>query len=521
MSEAEVRTARGAVSLYFASVFSLVLNTVYLVILTNLLPQSEVGVVTLLNVIVIGIATVGAMAIPVVGAGLSATPPAVARFLAEYVRSENGKAARRLLLVSFAFCAVSSGVLALLLTRGQTESLLAVPSVPAEYAAIDGVFFALGQVGAYSLIGTQHAGKAGILLSVSAALRYTASSLLLLDKVGPAGVFQGFIVGDLFLTVAGLALAARALPNTGSPALGRSIAPYMVSVMLSGLIGFGVSQSDRLLAFVQTGLVNLSVYNIAAVAASVAAFAPIAVTNALLPTMATLTGSDAHPARTKLMRDYTRYVSLVALPAGFGLAALSPLLLIVFGAQYTSGGSLVAVMSLAIGLTAVSSVYASDLLATGRTSLFLLANALGLATLVILSYLLVPTFGLLGIAYARSFMLAVSLLAFCFFLRNSRELVLDSVGYAKSLLSSVAMFAIVYGTVEAVSPHILSRGEHVVFSIAMIPFGAVIFLLVMKLTRAFTSDDFDFLSRLLPGSLRPFVQLLRRLMLGSGRDEAF
>jgi len=521
MSEAEVRTARGAVSLYFASVFSLVLNTVYLVVLTNLLPQSEVGVVALLNVLVIGIATFGAMAIPVVGAGLSATPPAVARFSSQYIKSGNGRAARRVLLISLAFCSIISLLLALLLTQGRVESFLSIPQGATAYAAIDGVLFALGQVGAYSLIGTGSAGKAGVVLSVSALLRYLAASALLLAGDGAAGVFQGFIVGDLFLTVAGALLATRAIPSTGTSRVGRSLYPYMLSVMLSGLIGFGVSQSDRLLAFVQTGLVNLSVYNIAAVAAAVAAFAPIAVTNALVPTVATLTGADGSQARTSIMRDYTRYVSLVALPAGFGLAALSPLLLLIFGQQYSAGGSLVAVMSIAIGLTSISSVYASSILASGRTALFLLGNVLALVTLVVLSYLLVPFFGLLGIAYARAAMLAVSLLAFALFVRGTGDLVLDVTGYAKSLVSSVIMFAVVYGLVVILSPHIDSRLAHVVFSLAMIPLGAVLFFVSMKVTRAFTQDDFDFLRRLLPAFLRPLVDLLRRMFLGPKRDEAF
>src|ERR1700722_2487555 len=277
MSDAEVRAARGAASLYFASVLSLLLNTLYLVLLTNLLPQQQVGVVALLNVLVIGIATAAAMGIPVVGAGLSATPPAVARFLSEYVAGGNGRAARRLLLISLVICAVISSLLALVLTRGSTESYLSVPATPALYAAVDAVFFAFGNVGVYSLIGTGGGGRAGVVLTVSALLRYLAASALLFAGFGAAGIFQGFIVGDLFLVVASLFLAGRSLPATGSPRTYRGLYPYMLAVLVSGLIGFGVSQSDRLIAFFQTGLGNLAVYNIAAVGASVAAFAPIAV----------------------------------------------------------------------------------------------------------------------------------------------------------------------------------------------------------------------------------------------------
>ncbi len=55
----------------------------------------------------------------------------------------------------------------------------------------------------------------------------------------------------------------------------------------------------------------------------------------------------------------------------------------------------------------------------------------------------------------------------------------------------------------------------------MIPLGAAVYFLTMKLIRAFAQEDFDFLGRLLPEFLRPLVELLRRLFLGPRRNEAF
>jgi O-antigen/teichoic acid export membrane protein len=42
-----------------------------------------------------------------------------------------------------------------------------------------------------------------------------------------------------------------------------------------------------------------------------------------------------------MMMDYTRYVSLIAMPAGFGLAAIASPLLVLFGPQYVQGAPLV------------------------------------------------------------------------------------------------------------------------------------------------------------------------------------
>ena len=504
MTDAEVSAARGAASLYFASVLSLVLNTAYLVLLTNLLPQQTVGVVALLNVLVIGIATAGALGIPVIGAGLSATPPAVVRFLSEYVRAGNGRAAKRVVLVSVGVCTLISLSLALLLVRS-------IPGPAAEFAAIDGVAFAFAQVGAYSLIGTGKADVTGAVLVVSAVLRYAAASALLLAGFGAPGVFEGFLVGDVFLSVAGVYLAGREIPDTGSPKVQRGLYTYMFYVLFSGLIGFGVSQSDRLIAFFQTGLGNLAVYNIAAVGASIAAFAPLAVTNALVPVLPAL-GAPGSERRRQVLRNYTRYVSLVAMPAGFGLAAIAPLLLLVFGTQYAQGSSLVFVMAVAISLTAISSVYASGLLASGKTHLFLIGNALALVALLVLSNLLIPSFGLLGVAFGRAGMLFVSLAAFALFSRRIGELVVDLGSYAKSLASSMVMFVVIYGGLAVMSPHVVSRAGDIVLSLVMVPVGLFFFMVAMKLMKGFGEEDLVFLERLLPRFLKPLLERLRRFI---------
>src|SRR6267143_3242711 len=95
--DVQTKVARGATSLYVANVVATVFNTAYFVLLTNVLAPQEVGLVSLLNIIVIAIGTVAIVGSPMVGAGLS-SPPAVARFLAQYTTSGGGRAARKIVL---------------------------------------------------------------------------------------------------------------------------------------------------------------------------------------------------------------------------------------------------------------------------------------------------------------------------------------------------------------------------------------------------------------------------------------
>ena len=93
--QTEAKVARGAAALYVASIFSLLLNTAYFVILTNFISVDEVGLVSLLNVLIIGTSSLATLALPLVGSGITATPPAVTRFLSQYIRTGEGSARKR------------------------------------------------------------------------------------------------------------------------------------------------------------------------------------------------------------------------------------------------------------------------------------------------------------------------------------------------------------------------------------------------------------------------------------------
>src|SRR4029077_8626073 len=112
--DVQTKVARGATSLYIANLAATVFNTAYFVLMTNLLSPQEVGLVSLLNILVIAIGTVAILGSPMVGAGLS-SPPAVARFLGQYAANGSGKAARKIVLVSFLLCAAIAVSLAFLL----------------------------------------------------------------------------------------------------------------------------------------------------------------------------------------------------------------------------------------------------------------------------------------------------------------------------------------------------------------------------------------------------------------------
>jgi O-antigen/teichoic acid export membrane protein len=510
--DVKTKVVRGATSLYIANVVATLFNTAYFVLLTNVLAPQEVGLVSLLNIIVIAIGTVAILGSPMVGAGLS-SPPAVARFLAQYTTKGSGRAARKIVLTSLLLCAAISVGLASLLCYPPVARSLSYPlgSEAVFYAALDAVLFSLGQLSVFAVVGVGRTGRAGLLIGVSVLVKYSVASFLLFSGLGAPGVFIGFSFGDFALLAGTLPVAVgSALRGGDSRVESRPIFGYMSSVLPSSLVGLAVNQTGKLLAFFHGSFSDLAVFNVAAVSASVVAQGPTALTNAMVPTLAGL-GEGSPASRREVVSSLARYVSLVAFPVGFWFAAVSPLLPSLLGNGYAAAPPLIAIMSASVSLSAVMSVYSSELLVGRRTFLFLMGNVLGLVALLVASYALTPLLGLIGIAVGRAVMLFVSLLAFGMFLRTSRELVVEYSYYLRALAGSTVMMAAIIATSLLVAPH--ARLESAAVILATVPLAALVYLVSLRFLGAFKEQDFQLLERLLPRPISRLAILARKLLV--------
>jgi O-antigen/teichoic acid export membrane protein len=509
----EARVARGGAALYLANVTTLVLNTLFLVLLANYYAadQAEVGYVSILNVILVAATTLSVLALPLVGSGVVATPPAVTRFLSLYRETGKGSG-RRVYYASLAICGAVSIVIVAVSAYSPLAGLVAGPleSRAVFFAAVDALVYSFGQLGAYAMLGSDMATSAGKLIILSSVLRYIFASALLLVGWGPSGVFIGFALGDSALALGANTKALRGLPAAAEAAASKPMLKYMLSVFLAALMGLAVTQSDKLLAFLQVGLPSLAVYNIAAVGATVASFVSSAATNVLVPALARY-GKDGGEQR-RILRTYTRHISLTAMPIGFELAAVSPFLLRLFGDPYASGAPVMAVISVSISLTAISAVYSSSLLVDDRAHDFTLSNVVGLAGLIAIAVVTVPTLGFFGIALGRGAMLFVTLGLTAYFVRRSGRLVLDGGAYLKALGASAIMGGFVWLVLAVVESTGAGRAVIVASSLVMTVVGLALYLLAMKLLRGFTLSDMDFIDMLLPGRLGWLSKLARKLL---------
>lgn len=519
MTESDNRVARGVAALYIAGITTLGLNTLFLVLLTNSLPQAEVGLISFLNVVLIAGSTMGVLALPLIGSAVVATPPAVTRFLTGR-KAEGAPQGRRVYFLSLGVCFVITLTIVGVSAYSPISDLVAGAAyAPAVFfACLDAMVYSFGQLGVYSMIGTDRVASAGKLIIVSSALRYLFASVFVLNGLGPAWIFIGFALGDLALAVAANARALRALEqgSGGSPPLGP-VLKYMVSVFVAALVGLAVSQSDKILVYLRLNLTDLAVYNVATVGAAVASFIPNSVTNVLVPALAAQGTNEG--AKRELLRSYSRHVNLTALPIGFVLAAVSPFLLRIFdltvksGEPYAQGGApVMALIAISISFTAVSAVFSSSLLVDDRAHHFTISNVLGLAGLALVALVTVPVFGFMGIAIGRAAMLFIILGATAYFVWRSGRLTLDLPTYARSVGASAVAAVLVFGALELLSTVVVSRTVVVIASLVMLPVGFLVYLMVMKALQAYKEEDMEFLDSLLPRGLRFLSRLARKLL---------
>lgn len=492
--ESRSKIASAAASLYLSNVLTLLINTAFIVFSTNILPLSEFGRFALINIVIIFAATLSVFALPVTGGSIIGTPPALTRFLPDF-RLYPSSARRLIITFSLISFFVSLMLSLLFLSRPLYSLLYNGEPYLAVTASIDFVAYSLAQVSSYSLIGIGKATLSSKAMIISNALRYFLAIVAIFTGLGVAGIFLGFSIGDITLGAFGLAVSLSNSTGFESKKIDlRKVFSYTLSIFLISIVGIAVSQFDKLIAYLGRGIETLGIYNVAVVGASIVSFAPSAILNALVSYIPVYSKSEI----PGLIKAYTKYVSLTALPVGFILASLSPYLLRIFGDQYSSGSLVMAVISVSFALTSISSVYASGLLINDTSHFYALSNIIGLIILFIVSYLLIPFVGINGVAIGRATMIFASSVLIYIFARRANYAQSDWRTYAYCLISSILSALIILLASSLLFSFIVSRIFVIFLSFALALVGAFVYLLELKILRVVKEEDIEFIKRVLP-----------------------
>lgn len=188
------------------------------------------------------------------------------------------------------------------------------------------------------------------------------------------------------------------------------------------------------------------------------------------------------PRATEMKNGYLDVIGVLALlvfPAAVGMASVAkPLVRVALGERWIEAGPIVAILAIAGILNGLTSHNYSAYLALGKTGRTTIATAAGVVLLVPLMLLLGTAYGLTGVAYALLAAVAAELLTSCALLFGVLGVSVVEYGarIARPLLAAVAM-----GLTVAHASSLVEHASPVVQLAALVPLGALTFLVVLVL----------------------------------------
>jgi O-antigen/teichoic acid export membrane protein len=458
--------------------------------------------------------TICILAQPVTGQSPIPAPLAVLKFLPELLAKGARTRAARVFRISFGVSGILASVVAgiLIVSPNLVVPLIGGQTVLPDFvrlAAVDVLVFSLSQVCFGALIAVGDLRNATIYIISWSVARYALASILLIPY-SIFGVLLGWIMGDTVVLVIAFRKSIHQVRG-GSGSRNFSLVNlwrYSLYTLFSALIGFAVTQADKIFTLASKGLPELAIYNVAIVAASFAGFAPYALLTVLLPALSALHSTGETRKMHEMIRNYTRYVSIVVLPIAVGFASVAEIALRIFGPDYVSGLVPTMIVSVATGLTAIGAVYAGALLAAGELRWYTAANLLGLGGLFAVSALLTSSLGLAGPALGRATLMAVAAFVYAVAMWRNGFLELDVRAYLSALGGSALMGIAVFGALATVHSFLLKLALLPV----LIVVGAIIYFGSLRLLRLLTVSDLEFALGILPSRFHPIVLKIWRLL---------
>jgi O-antigen/teichoic acid export membrane protein len=499
-SERAKNIASGIRSLTIQNLVNSILGFVFLGLLTRLLSPSEFGLYTAVGL--------------VVGVGSSTATfglqSAATRFVAFMARDdgESRVISRSILVLSLIFTSAAtivfillSPVLSLYFTKNTGSAwIFATGGAWLFSITISGIFQGLVQGM------KKYASLARILMSANLAMVcLTVLGLLVLHSVIVpiiAWVFYGALIcfGSLVITREGL-LPAKSARTPGQTF--KQVIRFSIPLGIAGILTVATNIADPM---VVGGLLNetrLGAYNLAiSITGGLGAILFSPLNTAFFPETSSSAG-DPKQLSTGLRLAF-RYSLLALVPVSFAVAALSKQFINLFsggGSSYLAANVPLQLMACFFLFIAMQGIPTSLLLSTGRTTQVML---IGIVTVVLdltLSLSLVPSFGLLGATTSRILVDIAGFLMAVYLIRSYLAGVADVVFYAKVLIMSFIMLAVLYSLSTFVS-----NGTATLIPYAIVG-GAILFLCV----RGFgllTEEDKRYLEHSMPSRFGRLMRLL-------------
>jgi O-antigen/teichoic acid export membrane protein len=499
-----VEVSRGASYLTLQTVVTSVAQVVAFAILARIITPSEVGVLAIIALIT----------------GLSqafdglAFQQATMKYIGEWTGSGEDFAAgvfyqalRVSLIISVPFAGfifLESGFLAqaLLGTVAQAR-LFRVLAVDA--LAYGGVL----PVANGAVLGAKRFKEAAAIGTVGQVLRQCLIILLILFLKDFIGLVYAWVLSDFAMFAAFGLYASRVIGISKMHFQLRKLMSFSWPLSVGNLISFAYNWFDRAILIALVPLASLGVYNAALYAYGAVTGLSGALSSALLPVYSNIGSGGGLEGCRRATWLTSRYVSLVAVPLGFGiLATAKPALTLFVGEAYAGGVVPLMVLSLAFVLTAFGLALSPMLTALAKTREVMWITIFSVLLGLVSAYILLPFLGIVGASVARGVATVASLGLAIFVLKRMHAMSVDVEMAWKSLVAG----AVMAGVLILVQMFIYSRILLPMYALL----GVIVYLLLLRILNAVRKHDIDLMERYLGPRLAVIARALGRILLTGG-----
>jgi O-antigen/teichoic acid export membrane protein len=336
--------------------------------------------------------------------------------------------------------------------------------------------------------GMQQFDRSAYVLMVSVSFQLvtvTAGSILFGIPGALAGIFCGSILPALFC----LTVSWREPPI--SCELRNRVVRYAVYCW-SGSLASTFVWSRVELAFLNHyfGSEPVGLFSVGLTLSTMATQGPMLLTGGLLVFLSEHFGKKNFQAIQDTAATGTRIFAFMVLPLCFGMAAILPELLpLIYGPSFRAAVPAATVLVASAGVAACAAVASNVVLAHERSDLFALSGLVGVVLALLLGFVIIPYFGIMGAAWGRAFVqLVMVVIGFWFVERR-----LNCPMPYKHLALLVAAAALCAGAARAVLV-VIPGMPGLFLSITM---GALVYFAAVRLFHALPQEDIDRLHSLI------------------------
>ncbi|WP_333892673.1 lipopolysaccharide biosynthesis protein [Mycolicibacterium gadium] len=261
-------------------------------------------------------------------------------------------------------------------------------------------FWRMAEVYQFYLRGEQRFGELARISAISALVKLAVIALGAW-LFGIPGALAGFIAGNL-LPASRIVRLLRIKPFVGQVLRGQ-VVKFALASWATGVLGALVfGRTEILFLEHYTGLSAVGFFTAAVTVAEMAVQLPPLLLSALLPRFSEQHGLGAQDDMQRLYRTMTALIAVLIVPLCLGLAAIAPVLVpLLFGAKFDDAVPVASVLLVAAAISSLGVTTFYLLQSVGKTGFLLLSNGLGLVGTIVLGFLLVPRYGLIGAAWSR------------------------------------------------------------------------------------------------------------------------